>query len=328
MPITPTHGEHRKEPERMEEHQRETFREPPYMQPRRRSDDEPPPRKSSRALLWIAIILLAGGLAAAGWLGYARLDEHGELLNQMRAWKGSLDHIGVRVAEVETKLQKLPDDLAAVKASIAGVDDKLAATGQEARRGVQRMSVSLRREIHDANTANSRRLEARLQELNQARREDLARTAELERQVSRLNQQAAANAADAAALREIASHDRRQLGDQIEQTNSRVSEVASFNNRPREIFSLVRNSTRQIGPAVLLHITRADPLRRQFDGWMQLVDEGKFLWLKNQGVLQSYGFHAGPARLRHDLIVTDLTRDSVAGYLILPSEGEANIARR
>jgi hypothetical protein len=73
----------------------------------------------------------------------------------------------------------------------------------------------------------------------------------------------------------------------------------------------------------LLHVSGVNPRYRRYHGWLQLVKDGKILWLRDQSVLQTVAFHAGEKGLRHDLIVTGLTEGGVAGYLIFPSVGES-----
>jgi polyhydroxyalkanoate synthesis regulator phasin len=323
MPIAPTFNDFREQTEQVEHRTRNAQHEPPHMRPRRLLDEEPPANSSSRLSIWLAIILLAGGLAGASWYGHSKLNQQGGLLSQMSTWKESLSALTKRVGDIESRLQALPGEVADLKTHLSGLEERIATGRAEARRGVQRLGDSIRKELRDNRDSQTRMLEARIQELNAARQSDAARTAQLENRVGQLNQQLAAAVSDIAASREIATFDSRQLRQEIRQTDGRLTQVASFNDRPRERFSAGSGATRQIAPNILLHITRVDPAYRRFDGWLQLADEGKFLWIKKQGVLQTVGFHAGTRRLRHDLIVTDISRDGVSGYLILPSVGES-----
>jgi hypothetical protein len=286
-------------------------------------EDEQPGRHRSRAPMWVAIVALFAGLMGVGWYGISRLDDQQGALKAMNLWKGNLDALGDRVTEAERQLTAIPDTVADLAQRVTGFEKRLAAVHSSARKETQLAIGAVRRELRESSDAQAKNLQARISELEAARQQDLTRTAELERTVGGLNRRQGVLTSDTAANREAAMAEARQIRHDLQTTDERLTQVASFNNRPRERFEVRKGADEQIGPNILLHVSKVDPRYRQFDGWIQLVDEGKFLWLKKQDVLHSFGFYAGTRRLRHDLVVTALSPGGVAGYLILPSVGES-----
>ena len=194
---------------------------------------------------------------------------------------------------------------------------------EQARKGTRDLGVSLRREMSDAIGAQQKTLATRLEELEAKQQAEAARAAGLDHQVAQLNQRVAVLTDEMQTVRALGASESQQLRAQIRETDGRLNRVASFNNRPRERFEASRGKTTQISSGIYLHFTRVDPRFRRYHGWLQLVNEGKILWLRDQSVLQTVAFNTGTGTQRHDLIVTALTEGGVAGYLILPPQVES-----
>jgi len=105
----------------------------------------------------------------------------------------------------------------------------------------------------------------------------------------------------------------KEHGDQLARMRGWAEELTGVRNRVGAAEQRIEAMPQEI-----------DSVRRyrRFHGWLQLVDEGKILWLRDQSVLQTFAFVAGRNALRHDLVVTGLTSGGVSGYLILPPQSE------
>jgi len=297
---------------------------------RRREEDEPPERHRSRLPLWLVIAGLAAAMTGGAWYVYPRLRAHDSQLIGMGGLPAALKTVGDRVGETERRLEDVTAQIGSVQQLAASVTQRVQAQVtaglKQARDGTRDLGIALRREMQEAIGAQEKTVTARFSELEARRQAEAARAARLEQEVAQLSQRLAAVTEDVNNVRTAGLADSQQLREQLRQTDGRVERVASFNNRPRERFEVVRGRTQQIAPGILLHINRIDPRYRRYHGWLQLVDEGKILWLRDRSVLQTVAFYAGKGALRHDLIVTAMTEGGAAGYLILPSRGESGTA--
>ena len=297
---------------------------PNRSRPWRQDDDdmEPPEHHRSRAPLWLAILGLAGALAGTSWYTLSRQKEHGDQLARMRGWAEELTGVRNRVGAAEQRIEAMPQEIDSVRQGVAAMDQRLTAALERAGKNLRGLGVALRNEIRGTAETQRQAVQARLGLLETERQSEAARAAWLEQQVAQLNQRLAGVTEDLNRVQNAAALESQQLRAEIRRTDGRVTQVASFNNRPRERFEIWRGKTQEVAPGILLHITRVDPRYRRFHGWLQLVDEGKILWLRDQSVLQTFAFVAGRNALRHDLVVTGLTSGGVSGYLILPPQSE------
>jgi hypothetical protein len=172
-------------------------------------------------------------------------------------------------------------------------------------------------------------MEARFRQLEEQRQAEATRSAELERNVADLNEKLAAvtsdlNTVQASSKRaqQSAEKDSVEIRRELQRTGDRVSQVANFQNRRRERFEVVPGREQEIAPGMLLYISKVEPRYRRFKGWLRLTETGTTLWMRDESVLQTVSFHAGKGALQHDIVVTDMSKGSVAGYLIFPANGE------
>lgn len=305
-------------------------REGPPSFSRQVRDLDPPEGGRSRFWLWFAIFVLTCGLLAGGAYWQSRLAGHDGLFSQLKGWPAALELVRQQVAAAEQKLSALPGQFQSLSARLNGLEARLAAGLDRAQKSTRDLGVSLRNQM-GSEVASARRdardqaaaLHARIGELESQRQAEAARAAQLEQEVARLNARLSGIDSGVETLRGASARESNDLREEVRRTAARVAEVANFNNRERTRFEAARGTTQEISPGFRLHITRTDPRYRRFDGWLQLVnDQGRFLWLRDQSMLQTIAFYAGENTLRHDLVITDLTSRGVVGYVIFPRKGE------
>ena len=302
----------------------------PRSRRRQIEEGEPPVNHRSRLPLWLAIAALAAAITGGAWYAYPRLSAYDSQLTGASGLPSAVRTVGARVGEAERRLGDLTAQIGSAQQLAASVTRRVqaqvAAGLQQARDGTRDLGIALRREMQEAIGAQEKTVTARFSELEARRQAETARAARLEHEVAQLSQRLAAVTDEVNNVRTAGVQDSQQLREQLRATDTRVERVASFNNRPRERFEISRGRTQQIAPGIFLHINRIDSRFRRYHGWLQLVDDGKILWLRDRSVLQTVAFHAGKGTLRHDLIVTAMTEGGAAGYLILPSRGESGTA--
>lgn len=285
-----------------------------------------PERPRSRAPLWIAVAVLGVGLGATAWYANSRLSAQDGLIGELNGWPAAVATVRHQLNAAEQRLAEVPKDLEALHGRLSGLDSKVTAGLARTQQDSRELGLSLRKEIVSVRTDARTQVQgdaARIRELEGQQQAQVARTAELEREVARLNSQVAGLRGDLNTASSGNAREAVELRQELRQARGRVEEVASFNNRARQRFEAATGKTQEIAPGVLLHIKRVDPRYRRYEGWLQLVnDPARFVWLRDQSVLQTVAFYTGKNALRHDLVVTDLSPGGVTGYLIFPNQGE------
>ncbi len=292
---------------------------------------EVPRRPRSRAAIWLSLAALAAAGAYGFYSVYPRLNRQGDALSKLTSLPGLFDVLSGRVASIEQKVAGIPAGMESLRERMGGVDQRVLNGLNLAKQNIQTVGVALRRDLLATN-ARQATTDARVTHLESTQRAEAARTTALEQQLAQQNDQLKRQVADLSSRLASASQDARvgeqHLQRQIEQTGRRAAaEATSFQNRPRTRFEAIRGRSLEVAPGILLHIAKTDIGHRRFAGWLQLVESGKFLWLRDESVLQTIAFYAGEKTLRHDLVVTDLNKDGVTGYVIFPSQAESGVSR-
>ncbi len=295
---------------------------PPSYSPR--LADAPParPRRSRRGL-WSAVAVLAVCGCGVVWYSYSRLNGHDTLLSALKRVPLQLNELRDRLFDAEKRLGALPGEITSLRTQLAATRASVGHQVEQARKSVRDVTVSVRREFQEALEARDRTADTRFRRLEAGQQSEAARAASLERELSQLRQRLAAVTQDVTHVQNAAALDSQRLRQEVRSTDRRLTQVVSFSNRPRERFEARKGRTYEISPGIYFHVSHTDPGHRRFKGWLQLTEPAKILWLRDESVLQPVAFHAGKQTLRHDLVITGLTRDAVSGYLILPSLAES-----
>ena len=85
-------------------------------------------------------------------------------------------------------------------------------------------------------------------------------------------------------------------------------------------FEVNRGHKEDLAEGVSLDITGTDVCHRRANGWMWLMPDRRTIWLRGQAAQQPVIFYGYPNGKRRELVITNVTKNSVTGYLILPAD--------
>jgi len=110
----------------------------------------------------------------------------------------------------------------------------------------------------------------------------------------------------------------RQLTERAAQPAKPVEEAKWTQPVARSIrFNVARNHSSELAPGISLGITETDVPEQRVDGWMWLMGERRTIWLRNRESSDPVVFYGSQDGKRRELRITDVTRNSVAGYLVV-----------
>lgn len=72
---------------------------------------------------------------------------------------------------------------------------------------------------------------------------------------------------------------------------------------------------------ISLGVTGTDILHRRASGWMWIMPDRRTIWLRNQSVQVPVVFYGMADGKKREVVFTQITQDSVAGYVILSKGG-------
>lgn len=95
--------------------------------------------------------------------------------------------------------------------------------------------------------------------------------------------------------------------------------LADAVNRNRIDFEIPRNKTEEVAPGIFLTVRVTDVERQQITGWLQISEDGRTVWLKDQSTEKVMIFKTTHDERSHELVFTRVGKKGVAGFLLIPT---------
>ena len=105
----------------------------------------------------------------------------------------------------------------------------------------------------------------------------------------------------------------------VESNTGKIDRVSDHLSRQRTDFEISKNRTEQVAPGAYLTVRQVDVRKQNVDGWLQLANEGRIVWIHGQGAQRPITFVTQQEQREHELVFTRIGTDSVAGYVLVPA---------
>jgi hypothetical protein len=129
-----------------------------------------------------------------------------------------------------------------------------------------------------------------------------------------------------AELRDNTSRDVLEVHQRVDRHQGEISQLARLHDRQRVTFEVSKDRPSEVAPGIHLTIKRTNVARQTVDGWVQLVPDAKTLWVVKQKIQQPMIFYTLQDSRPHELVLSRVTGESVAGYLLVPRNAGAPAA--
>jgi chaperonin cofactor prefoldin len=171
----------------------------------------------------------------------------------------------------------------------------------------------------------------RVATLETSRDGDQKQIAALQQQLSDMQGKVTDEAAELAAVR-------RQVQDTGDNARERIATLKQDQDSTRHDVGVIENKLavdkvpfeastghiRELSEGISLNVSSTDPTYRRADGWLWVAADRRNIWLRNlaaQEPLTFYGYQDGRKR---ELVITNVSKSGVTGYLLLPKESAAS----
>ena len=172
-------------------------------------------------------------------------------------------------------------------------------------------------------------IQSRLEGVESNQHEASERVNQLQEQVAGLQREIAGMREDATAAGEKITElrdDQQASGTELSGLSQRISSnqttldtLTNRVDRKRVNFDLPIHRLEQIAPAISLMVTRTDLKKQEIDGSLRLGAESRNLAIRGQGTQRPITFYTDEEDRPIELILTQITKNGVAGYLIMPA---------
>ncbi len=282
--------------------------------------------ESHHSVRWIVITLVLVAIVGLGWYFYPSLSQTPAMMAQLPGLQKSFGEIGSRVTAAEAKMQDWYAGQHELQERVADLQKETEARFRYARKQAGELRAELYKTIHGEVLAETQVLETKLAKLEAKSEADQALIDKLQTDLAALREDTEKQAAQLDSVHNQLEHDganRDQqfaaLNDQVGRENRDLQDLTHKLAMKRVDFEVTRNHSRDLGEGISLGITGTDVSHRRVTGWMWVSTDRRTVWLRGQEALQPVVFYSARDGKRKELVITNVTEDSISGYLLLPA---------
>lgn len=279
------------------------------------------------AVRWVIGFLVAIAIGALCWYGYPMLKQVPGLLAQFPTMQKSVDGITARLGNAEAQIKTWSNGQQQLQNHVAEVEKNLTAGLHGVRKQVQDAGERVYQRVHGEVTAENEATRSEIAQLRSAGEADRTNVAKLQTEVATLREETARQAEQLRNVRTDmerngASRDQEfvSLNQQLGRDTRGLEDINHKLAVKRVDFEVTRNHTRQLTDEISLGVTGTDVSHRRVTGWMWIMPDHRTVWLRKQQALEPIVFYGKTDGKRRELVITNVARNSVSGYLILPGE--------
>jgi hypothetical protein len=293
------------------------------------------------SILTVTLIALVVTLAGLTFYGYPILTQHSLFLTGLAGVKPAVDTLTDKMKGDDTllaDLQTSQQDLRSQMQKISGeLRSRVNAAGRQTGDSTAAMVRGITAGISEGLTA----LRSRVSNLETGRETDQSSIAGLQQELTEVRGQLEAQSREllatqkqidesaAKAERQLASLNDDQQRTRSDQRRDRsdVDRIANSLAMERVGFEVSKGHSQELAPGISLGLTKTDVLYHRADGWMWVMPDRRTIWLRRQSAQEPLTFYGLSDGRKRELVITQVTRNSVVGYLLVPKQAaDANIA--
>jgi hypothetical protein len=269
------------------------------------------------AALWVAVVLLELALAGLTGYGYFIIRQNGIALSRLPGVEQLAGTLRTRLNASEAKLQDSTTKWAALSQQIAALDSKVRSGLESSRRHAEGLIMQEEERIEAEMAKRDQAVNARLTRVEsqqQAANERLTQVQDwMQKNVATVRQEVAAE-------RDDRGRDTSALRQDVGQSRNDLQGLAQKVERQRVDFEAVKNKQQDLAPGISLTVTRTDARYQRFEGYLELLEDSRTLWLSKVSAQQAVPFYLKQGGQSYDLVVETVRRNGVVGYLLVPED--------
>jgi hypothetical protein len=279
-------------------------------------------------ILWGLVFLVIAGLIGASWYGYRAIGTHSALLAQIPVLQQRANGTDGRLSSDERKENDWSNDQMSLMERMGDLIKTLSSDVKAARSQAKAAANQVEQRIREELNQGLQRLQGRVENVESVQRETQDRLTAAQTEISSLRQEISGlqkqNAERVTELQQTQGNVDR-LNSQLATVNREVvAHTSSLDALNEEVerqpvtFEVSTKKTQQVAPGIYLTVSHTDVTHQKVDGWMQLADEGRFVWIRGLAAQQALTFIPTRENRTHEIVFTGVQEKGVTGYVLLP----------
>ncbi|HKW97332.1 MAG TPA: hypothetical protein VJN43_06330 [Bryobacteraceae bacterium] len=273
---------------------------------------------------WIGAIAAVTALTALAGLG---VYVHSAFERSGSAFIQPLKTLSARVDASDAKAQFWTRRQQELEGQVASLNKQVESRYYAARKLARTLSDQVYQRVHQEIAAEAQALDGRLALVESKSATEEARTNQLEQQLASLHEETAQQAAKLKSAEEQIEKSAAVRDQQIAGLHDRlISQAEDFNALAAKLavrrvdFEVTKNHTGELADGVSLSVTGTDTGYRRVSGWIWLMPDRRTIWLRDQAAQEPVVFYGYPDGKRRELVITNVAKDSVTGFLLVPAD--------
>ena len=268
--------------------------------------------------IWVLVLALAVALVGLACFGYFTLKNTNVRISQLFGNQAVLNTLGQRADTTEAQLRDLAGGWKGIAQRVTALESlqgKVSRDFQQTRKYAESLTERLQQQVSAELEARTSVLDTRL---HQVESEQTAQRLQLAQVESELRQ-------EIASAREETGRDLSGVNQQVENNARNLGSLSERLDRNRVDFEVAKGQTTELIPGVSLQISGTNTQYQRFRGSLFLLQDRRTLWLRGETVHQPVRFFHKEGGEPYELVVTEVTKHSVIGYLLAPKVKQAAV---
>jgi chaperonin cofactor prefoldin len=288
-------------------------------------------------MVWLMLIL---ALAGAIWYSYPTLQQYKAAFAHLAGVQRVVDGVSDQMKETNAKVATWASDQQTLRDDFSKLRTTTHAQFEAAARKAQESSTAAYRRMEAQLEDRFQGVQQRLAHLESASDKEQTRIAQLQQELGQAQRDAALARSDVAKQADELAAFRRQMEEngvardhelaglkQTQATSRRdVDAIEEKLAVHRVDFEVTKNHSRELTDGISLGVTGTDPMHRNASGWMWVLADRRTVWLKNQNAQTPVVFYGVRDGQKRELVITNVTRNGVTGYLLLPGSEPSHVS--
>jgi chaperonin cofactor prefoldin len=263
--------------------------------------------------LWVLVVVLGAAFGALAYYGNRVIKSQNAHIMQLFGSQGTLTTLGQRADAAESKLHDLAGDWQGMGQRVTKLEGRVAADAKETRLYAEKLTQQMHQEITAELDARTSTLDARLRQVESEQADQRAQMARVEANLKQ----------DISAVREENGRDLSGVRQQEESNARDVNAISQKLDRRRIDFEITKGQNRELAPGISLQIRGTNVAHQRYHGALTLEQAHRTVWLRDQSADEPVRFLHKDGEDPYELVVTDVTKKAVAGYLLAPVKPDA-----
>lgn len=263
--------------------------------------------------MWAVIAVLAVALGAAAGYGYRTAKNQSLEISQLSQGHAA---IGPREDATDIKVSDMSTGWTSLTQRVRDLEGKVGGSLRQSKTYAKNLADELHKQVDAEMDARTTSLNARLSEVESEQKTQNAQLAQVQSQLQQQIQSA----------REDAGKGISAVQQQVSTNADNLYALSNSLQRQEVRFEVAKGQTTELTPGISLNLGGTNVEHQRFHGYLWLLEDHRFVWLKDQNVNQSVQFYHKAGGAPYDLVVTDVSKDFVLGYLLIPKDQQSNLA--